>query len=131
MLPSASVEAAVLGDLTAMQTMVTYALGTAAGDLVAKHFGLGYLATGILLGMIVAALAIGYYVLGLDAMLGFWLAYFFTLPLGPPFGDLLSQPGEYGGLGFGTIITGALFLGAIAVIVVYMTVTRDWDDAAV
>ena len=111
--------------------LFTFALGTAAGDLVAEQFGLGYLATGILFGMIIASLALGYYVLGLDAILGFWLAYIFTRPLGASFGDLLSQPGEYGGMGFGTIITSALFLGAIAVIVGYMTVTREGDEPAV
>jgi uncharacterized membrane-anchored protein len=110
--------------------LFTFALGTAAGDLVAEQFGLGYLATGILFGMIISSLAIGYYVMGLDAILGFWLAYIFTRPLGASFGDLLSQPGHYGGLGFGTIITSALFLGAIAAIVVYMTLTRDGEERA-
>jgi uncharacterized membrane-anchored protein len=110
--------------------LFTFALGTAAGDLVAEQFGLGYLATGILFGMIIASLAIGYVFLGLDAVLGFWLAYIFTRPLGASFGDLLSQPGEYGGLGFGTIITSALFLGAIAAIVVYMTLTREGEERA-
>jgi uncharacterized membrane-anchored protein len=104
--------------------LFTFALGTAAGDLVAEQFGLGYLATGILFGMIIGSLAIGYVFLGLDATLGFWLAYIFTRPLGASFGDLLSQPGDYGGLGFGTIITSALFLSAIALIVVYMTLRR-------
>jgi uncharacterized membrane-anchored protein len=103
--------------------LFTFALGTAAGDLVAEEFGLGYLATGILFGMIILSLAIGYFGLGLDAILGFWLVYIFTRPLGASFGDLLSQPAEYGGLGFGTIITSALFLTAIALIVVYMTLT--------
>jgi uncharacterized membrane-anchored protein len=110
--------------------LFTFALGTAAGDLVAEQFGLGYLATGILFGMIIASLAVGYYLLSLDAILGFWLAYIFTRPLGASFGDLLSQPSDYGGMGFGTIITSALFLGAIAAIVLYMTVTRDGDERA-
>lgn len=110
--------------------LFTFALGTAAGDLVAERFGLGYLATGILFGMIILSLAIGYFFLGLDAILGFWLAYIFTRPLGASFGDLLSQPAEYGGLGFGTILTSALFLAAIAGIVVYMTVTRSGADPA-
>ena len=105
--------------------LFTFALGTAAGDLVAEHYGLGFLATGILFGMIIASLAIGYVFLDLDPILGFWLAYIFTRPLGASLGDLLSQPGEYGGLGFGTIITSALFLGAIAAIVAWMTATPD------
>ncbi|MFN0114296.1 MAG: hypothetical protein ACKVPY_06430 [Paracoccaceae bacterium] len=108
--------------------LLTFALGTAAGDLIAERFGLGYFATGILFGMIIASLAIGYLLLGLDATLGFWLAYIFTRPLGASFGDLLSQPGQYGGMGFGTIITSALFLAAIALLVAYMTLTRSGED---
>ncbi len=110
--------------------LFTFALGTAAGDLVAEKFGLGYLATGILFGMIIASLALGYFMLGLDAILGFWLAYIFTRPLGASVGDLLSQPKDYGGLGFGTIITSALFLTAIAGIVLYMTLARDRQSPA-
>jgi uncharacterized membrane-anchored protein len=104
--------------------LFTFALGTAAGDLVAESFGLGYLATGILFGMIIASLGFGYAFLGLDPILGFWLAYIFTRPLGASFGDLLSQPTQYGGLGLGTIITSALFLAAIIAIVIWMTLTR-------
>lgn len=104
--------------------LFTFALGTAAGDLVAESFGLGYLATGILFGMIIASLSFGYVFLGLDPILGFWLAYIFTRPLGASFGDLLSQPTQYGGLGLGTIITSALFLAAIVAIVIWMTLTR-------
>ncbi len=104
--------------------LFTFALGTAAGDLVAESFGLGYLATGILFGMIIASLGFGYVFLGLDPILGFWLAYIFTRPLGASFGDLLSQPTQYGGLGLGTIITSALFLAAIIAIVIWMTLTR-------
>ena len=103
--------------------LLTFALGTAAGDLVAEQFGLGYLATGILFGMIIGSLALGYLALGLDPVLGFWLAYIFTRPLGASFGDLLSQPHDYGGFGLGTILTSALFLGVITVTVGYMTVT--------
>lgn len=111
--------------------LFTFALGTAAGDLVSEQFGLGYLSTGILFGMIIASLSIGYYFLGLDSILGFWLAYIFTRPLGASFGDLLSQPGEYGGFGLGTIITSAVFLGAIILIVAYMTFTHDGEEPAV
>ena len=108
--------------------LFTFALGTASGDLVAEHFGLGYFSTGILFAMIITSLAAGYFLLGLDAILGFWLAYIFTRPLGASIGDFLSQPAEYGGLGLGTIITSALFLAAIATIVVYMSVSHDGEE---
>lgn len=111
--------------------LFTFALGTAAGDLVAEHFGLGYLATGVLFGLIIASLTLGYFFLGLDPILGFWLAYIFTRPLGASFGDLLSQPVEYGGMGLGTIITSALFLGTIIVIVAWMSVTRRGEERVV
>lgn len=110
--------------------LFTFALGTAAGDLVAEQFGLGYLSTGVLFGLIIASLAIGYFFLGLDPILGFWLAYIFTRPLGASFGDLLSQPKQYGGMGLGTIITSALFLGAIVMIVAYMSLSHDGEEPA-
>lgn len=108
--------------------LFTFALGTASGDLVAEQFHLGYLSAGILFGLIIASLSLGYFYLGLDAILGFWLVYIFTRPLGASFGDLLSQPREYGGFGLGTIITSAIFLTAIVAIVGYMTITHDGDE---
>jgi uncharacterized membrane-anchored protein len=111
--------------------LFTFALGTAAGDMVAELFGLGYLATGILFGMIIASLGLGYAFLGLDPILGFWLAYIFTRPLGASFGDLLSQPTKFGGMGLGTIITSALFLSAIVAIVAYMSVSRDGEEKVI
>ena len=75
--------------------LFTFSLGTAAGDLVAEQFALGYLTTGLLFGAIISAFAIGYYVLKLNAILMFWLAYIFTRPLGASFGDLLSQPKDF------------------------------------
>lgn len=110
--------------------LFTFALGTASGDLVSEKFALGYFQTGILFGLIIGSLALGYFFLGLDAILGFWLAYIFTRPLGASFGDFLSQPGEYGGMGLGTIITSVIFLSAIAAIVAYMSVTHDGEELA-
>lgn len=110
--------------------LFTFALGTADGDLVAEQFGLGYLSTGILFGLIILSLSIGYFLLGLDSILAFWLVYIFTRPLGASFGDFLSQPHEYGGLGLGTIITSVIFLGAIGAIVAYMTMTHEGEEMA-
>ncbi|MQB46447.1 hypothetical protein [Rhizobium sp. ICMP 5592] len=104
--------------------LFTFALGTAVGDLVAEVFALGYLSTGLLFGGIIAVITIAYYVFRLNAILAFWLAYILTRPLGASFGDLLSQPLEYGGLGFGTIVTSALFLAVIICLVIYMTLAQ-------
>ncbi|MFS8116064.1 hypothetical protein QD460_30495 [Rhizobium jaguaris] len=105
--------------------LFTFALGTAAGDLVAEQFSLGYLATGLLFGMIIVSLSIGYFLLGLDGILAFWLVYILTRPLGASFGDLLSQPRQYGGIGLGTIVTSALFLAIIVVVVTYMSIRHE------
>ena len=110
--------------------LFTFALGTAAGDLVSEKFALGYLAAGILFGMVIASLSLGYFFLKLDPILGFWLVYILTRPLGASFGDLLSQPRQYGGLGLGTIITSALFLTAIIGIVVYMSIRHEGEERA-
>lgn len=109
--------------------LFTFALGTAAGDLISEKFGLGYYHTGVLFCMIIASLAIGYRFLKLDPILGFWLAYIFTRPLGASFGDFLSQPSEYGGMGLGTTNTSIIFLLLIAITVVYMTLSRDGEEA--
>lgn len=105
--------------------LFTFSLGTSAGDLVAETFGLGYFATGVGFGLVIAAISVAYYVFRVNGILCFWLAYILTRPLGASFGDLLSQPVDYGGLGFGTIVTSLIFLAAIAVIVGYMTLTND------
>lgn len=113
-----------------LAVLATFALGTAAGDYVSEALGVGYLVTGALFGAIIAAIAFAHYVLKMNAILAFWLAYIFTRPLGASLGDLLSQPTDYGGMGFGAIVTSAMFLAVIAGIVVYMTVMRGPRDDA-
>ena len=101
--------------------LFTFALGTAVGDLISEQFHVGFAGTGILFGLIIASLTLGYFVLGLDAMWAFWLCYIFTRPLGASFGDLLAQPKDYGGLGLGTIVTSVAFLAVIAGVVAIMS----------
>ncbi|TGV52713.1 hypothetical protein EN784_44120 [bacterium M00.F.Ca.ET.141.01.1.1] len=108
--------------------LFTFSLGTAAGDLVAESFDMGYLTTGLLFGGVIALIALAYYLLRLDGILAFWLAYILTRPLGASFGDWLSQPVEYGGLGFGTTFTSLVFLGCIVALVLYMTLRKNADE---
>ncbi|MFC0220367.1 putative membrane-anchored protein [Pseudochelatococcus lubricantis] len=109
--------------------LFTFALGTSVGDLVAEQFAIGYLTTGLLFGAIIAAIAVIWYVLRTNSILAFWLAYILTRPLGASFGDLLSQPIEYGGLGFGTVITSLIFLICIVAIVAYATLRQSRSEA--
>ncbi len=110
--------------------LFTFALGTAAGDLVAEGLGLGYLAAGLIYAAIIAVIALAYYAGRMNGILAFWLAYILTRPMGASFGDLLSQTPADGGLGFGTVITSFLFLACIAGTVIYMTLTRDGVEQA-
>lgn len=108
--------------------LLTFALGTAAGDLAAEGLGLGYLQAGLMYGAVICAIGFAYYALRMNAILAFWLAYIVTRPMGASFGDLLSQPPGNGGMGLGTVITSVLFLAAIAGLVTYMTVSRDGEE---
>lgn len=110
--------------------LFTFSLGTAAGDLVSEQFGLGYLLTGLLFAAVVVSIAMAYFAFRIDGILAFWLAYILTRPVGASLGDLLSQPPEYGGLGLGTVITSWIFLGTIALVILYMTVTADGRERA-
>ncbi|MGW3461756.1 COG4705 family protein [Streptomyces olivaceoviridis] len=107
-----------------LAVLFTFALGTAAGDLVSERMDLGYWLSAVLFAVAIAAVAIAHFALGLDAVWSFWIAYVLTRPLGASVGDYLSQPTGDGGLGLGTVITSALFLAVILGLVVYLSVTR-------
>ena len=104
--------------------LLTFALGTAAGDLAAEGLQLGYTVSALMFGAMIGAVTIGYYVLRLNAVLAFWIAYILTRPFGASFGDLLSQPVANGGLGVGTVVTSAIFLLTILGLVAYLTATE-------
>jgi uncharacterized membrane-anchored protein len=109
--------------------LFTFALGTAAGDLLAEGLAIGYLASALLFAGCIGVVAAAHYWLRMGAVLSFWLAYILTRPLGASLGDYLSQPKADGGLGLGTVVTSALFLLMIVGVVVYLSVSRvDVDD---
>jgi len=105
--------------------LFTFALGTAAGDLCAEKFDLGYAVSILIFGGLIAAVAIGHYAFRMNAVLAFWLAYILTRPLGASIGDEMSQNShKYGGLGLGTTGTSYIFLGCILALVAYLSITR-------
>ena len=104
--------------------LFTFALGTAAGDLVAEGLNLGYATSALIYGGLIALVALAFYALKLNAVLAFWIAYILTRPFGASIGDWLSQPASNGGLGLGTVWTSVAFLVAILAAVVWMTITR-------
>ncbi|WP_275558960.1 hypothetical protein [Streptomyces sp. 5-6(2022)] len=107
-----------------LAVLFTFALGTAAGDLVSERMNLGYWLSAALFALAIAAVAVAHFALGLDAVWSFWIAYILTRPLGASIGDYLSQPTGDGGLGLGTVVTSVLFLAVILGLVVFLAVTR-------
>ena len=104
--------------------LFTFALGTAAGDLLSEGLGLGYALSGIIFALMIIAITIGYYVFKLNSIVAFWMVYILTRPLGASLGDFLSQSHKNGGLGLGTVGTSILFLCTILGLVVYLTATK-------
>src|SRR4051812_22078450 len=114
-----------------LAVLFTFALGTAAGDLIAERLNVGYAWSLLLFVAAIAVVAALHYRLNMNAVLSFWLAYILTRPLGASTGDLLSQPRSAGGLGLGTTVTSMVFLGAIVVVVTFLAITkRDVSDTA-
>jgi uncharacterized membrane-anchored protein len=103
--------------------LVTFALGTAAGDWTLELTGWGPGISVLLPAGLIVAIFFGWK-LGANAVLSFWLAYILTRPLGANLGDWLGFPMDQQGLGLGVAITSVIFLTAILVTVVYLTVTR-------
>jgi uncharacterized membrane-anchored protein len=105
--------------------LFTFALGTAAGDLAAERFDLGYAVSIALFGGCIAIVAFAHYALRLNPILSFWLAYILTRPLGASIGDEMSQHDkQYGGLGLGATTTSYIFLGAILALVAFLTISK-------
>ena len=104
--------------------LFTFALGTAAGDLVAEGLQLGYVTSALIFGGLIAGVTAAHYWLKLDAIWAFWIAYVLTRPFGASCGDLLSQDRANGGLGLGTVGTSALFLIVILALVTYLSISK-------
>jgi len=104
--------------------LFTFALGTAAGDLLAEGLDLGYWRSGLIFAALIAVVASAYAWSWMNAILAFWIAYVLTRPLGASLGDYLSQARDDGGLGLGTVITSGAFLAAIVVLILYLGVTK-------
>ncbi len=106
-----------------LTVLVTFALGTAAGDWTLELTGWSPGAAVMLpLGLILAVLLA--WKAGAGPVLSFWIAYILTRPLGANIGDFLGAPHADGGLGLGTLGTSVLFLGTILAVVIYLTKTQ-------
>ncbi len=111
--------------------LFTFALGTAAGDLVSEQMGLGYALSEAIFGGLIAAITAGCYARLINPVLAFWAAYILTRPLGASMGDFLTQAPKDGGLGLTTMGVSAVFLVVIVALVTYLTISGvDREPAA-
>jgi len=113
--------------------LATFALGTAAGDMTAITFHLGYLSSGILFAILIAVIAISHYIVknilniehrhqSRNAVFAFWLAYVLTRPLGASFADWMGKAQSVGGLGWGDGSVSLILLILIVGLVGYLSV---------
>ncbi len=105
--------------------LFTFALGTAAGDLVSEGLDLGYAVSAMIFALLIVTVTASHYLLRMNATLAFWIAYVLTRPLGASCGDLLSQSAGDGGLGLGTVGTSVFFLATILGLVAYLSLGQN------
>lgn len=100
--------------------IVTFALGTAVGDLTATTLHLGYFVSGLLFAVVIAIPAVAFRLRRFGPIFAFWFAYVATRPLGASFADWMGVSHARGGLGWGTgpvsVVLALLIAAGIAVI---------------
>ncbi|MGZ8269677.1 MAG: COG4705 family protein, partial [Methylophilus sp.] len=94
-------------------------LGTALGDYLADDSGLGFFGGALLIGSIIAIIALLSIYTQVNRILLFWTAFILTRPFGATFGDLLTKPMTLGGLGFGTIGSSMILAISLVMLVAY------------
>lgn len=102
----------------------TFALGTALGDYTATSLKLGYLASGILFGVVIFIPALAWWKFRLNAIAAFWMSYVVTRPLGASFADYISKPRHISGIGYGDGPTAVVFAVAVFLLVAYLAIAR-------
>ncbi|GLZ55658.1 hypothetical protein [Actinomycetospora sp. NBRC 106378] len=104
--------------------LLTFALGTAAGDWTASTLHLGYLPSGILFAVLFVLPAIAYRFAGANAIACFWLSYVLTRPFGASFADWFGGPPGRGGLALGMDRTAIVSTVLIVAVVAWFAVTK-------
>ncbi|HWG74396.1 MAG TPA: hypothetical protein VG184_10125 [Acidimicrobiales bacterium] len=104
--------------------VATFALGTAAGDLSAYTFHLGYFLSLVLFGGVLILPAVGYWRFNWNPVFAFWFAYVVTRPVGASFADWVGKPAGVGGLDVGAGPVSLVLAMIIVCFVGYLAVTR-------
>jgi len=104
--------------------LFTFALGTAAGDLFAEKFALGYFTSLLVFAASIVVFAAAWRFKLINSVLAFWATYVVTRPLGASIGDFLAQPKDTSGIGLGTTTTSLIFLSAILILVSFLQISK-------
>ncbi len=108
--------------------LAAFALGTAAGDLTAVSLHLGYFWSGVMFAGLFALPALAYWLLRLNAILAFWIAYVLTRPVGASFADWTDKPRPLG-LNYGNWAVSLVLTVVIVALVAYLSVTHSDVDS--
>jgi uncharacterized membrane-anchored protein len=101
-----------------LTVLMTFALGTAAGDLTAISLHLGYLPSAVLFAAVIAVPAVLGWRGKLNEVAAFWAAYVVTRPLGASVADWLGKSKHASGVGLGdgtvALVATVLIVGLVA-----------------
>ena len=107
-----------------LAVLVTFALGTAVGDLTATTFGLGYFLSGVIFAVAIAIPAVAFRITRMLPVAMFWTAYVLTRPLGASFADWFGVDKQRGGLDFGSGLVAIILTVAIVIMVAATATAR-------
>jgi len=100
-----------------LTVLITFALGTAAGDWTASSLHLGFLLSGVLFAAAIVVPWLAWRRGRLGEVAAFWTAYVITRPLGASFADWFGKPHSISGLGFGDgTVTGIALLAIVCLV---------------
>jgi uncharacterized membrane-anchored protein len=112
-----------------LTVVVTFALGTAAGDMTATTLHLGFFVSGLVFTVLIAVPAVGHRRFGLNAVFAFWFAYILTRPLGASYADWVGVSHARSGLNWGS---GGVSIGMTLLIIIAvatLAATREGEPA--
>lgn len=104
--------------------LLSNTLSTALGDYLADNSGLGFAGGALLIGSLIALMAILHYATKISSVLVFWIAFVLTRPFGATLGDVLTKPHDHGCLYFGTVGSSLVLLSILLALIAYASLNN-------
>jgi uncharacterized membrane-anchored protein len=108
--------------------LLAFALGTGIGDLISERLKLGYGVALLIFSLAIAVVVFAYYVMKLNSVLSFWIAFILTRPVGASLGDFMIKSVKKGGLGWGMAVVNTIFFFVIVAAIVYLSIAKKADN---